>query len=156
MTQTVSNRKNCFIEAVLLLCKHKHFSVQFLQHDLSCPPPFNNTFRVKGIVQRKKWIHSKTSLQSFLNIICTFCGLFFKFKFRITQQIKQFNEEERKSKLFSSDCNRRYIRNRCARMEQSPIFDLSTAYNQIESSHKSYFFSPKRPNFLHACALCFE
>ena len=40
--------------------------------------------------------------------------------------------------------------------EQSLLFDLFKAFDQIESIHESDFFSPKRPIFLHACVTCPE
>ena len=45
------------------------------------------------------------------------------------------------------------LRNRCALMEKSLLFDRFKAFDQIESSHKSdFFFSQKRTVFLHAGA----
>ena len=34
------------------------------------------------------------------------------------------------------------------------LFDLFKAFDKIESSHKSFFFSEKTYNYLHACATC--
>ena len=48
------------------------------------------------------------------------------------------------------------ILNRFACKEQSLLFDLFKAIDQIESSHKSEVFSLKRLIFLHACATCSE
>ena len=39
MTKAVSIRDICFITIVLLLCEHGHFSVNFVTHGSSCPPP---------------------------------------------------------------------------------------------------------------------
>ena len=49
-----------------------------------------------------------------------------------------------------------YIRWYLKKGEQSLLFDLCKAFDQKESSHKSYIFSPKSPIFLHACAACSE
>ena len=46
MTKAVSNREMCFIKAVLSLCEHRHFSLNFASHDVFCPPP--STIRVKS------------------------------------------------------------------------------------------------------------
>ena len=43
MTKAVSNRDICFIKAVLLLCKHGHFSLNFASHGQSPTP---HTIRV--------------------------------------------------------------------------------------------------------------
>ena len=42
-------------------------------------------------------------------------------------------------------------RNRCASKEQFLLFDLCKVFAEIESSHNSFFTSPKIPIFLHAC-----
>ena len=44
-----------------------------------------------------------------------------------------------------------YLRSRCARKEQSLLFDLYKAFDQIESIQKLNF-SPRRPIFLHVWA----
>ena len=47
------------------------------------------------------------------------------------------------------------LRYRCARTEQSLLFSLIKAFDQIQSSHTSdFFFSPKGNIHLHACATC--
>ena len=42
------------------------------------------------------------------------------------------------------------------RRKEKLLFYIAQAFDQIEISHKSDFFSPKWPIFLHACATCSE
>ena len=37
MAKAVSNTKNCLIKAVLLLCKHGHFFLNFASHGVNIP-----------------------------------------------------------------------------------------------------------------------
>ena len=46
MTTTVSNLEICFIKAVLLLCEHGHFLLNFASHGIKSPPAPSNTMRV--------------------------------------------------------------------------------------------------------------
>ena len=46
--------------------------------------------------------------------------------------------------------------NRCARKKQFLLFNLFEAYDQIESSHESELFCPKRSIFFHACVASSE
>ena len=46
MTKAVSNRDICFIKAMISLCEHGNFLLNFASHTLSCPHPPNNIFRV--------------------------------------------------------------------------------------------------------------
>ena len=47
--------------------------------------------------------------------------------------------------------------NRCARKEQSLLFDMFEAFEWIGSSHKSgVFFIKKKTFFVHVCATCSE
>ena len=50
------------------------------------------------------------------------------------------------------------LRNRCARKDQSLLFDLYKVFDSIRTRAWSHFgfFSLKRPAFLHACATCSE
>ena len=48
MTKAVSNREICFIKAVLLLCEHGHFSLNFALLGVLClHPPSLHIIRVK-------------------------------------------------------------------------------------------------------------
>ena len=49
-----------------------------------------------------------------------------------------------------------YLKDRSAGKNQSLLFNLFKAFFWNEISHKSDVFSPKRPIFLHACAVCSE
>ena len=44
------------------------------------------------------------------------------------------------------------LRNRCPSKEQSLLFEMFKTFDYFESSHKSDFFPPIRPIFLHGCA----
>ena len=44
----------------------------------------------------------------------------------------------------------------CAPKEQFLLFDKFKAFDNIESSHRLFFFSQKRHVFLYACATCSE
>ena len=46
MNKAVSNRDICFIKAVLLLCKHGHFSQNFACIIVISPPPHTNTIKI--------------------------------------------------------------------------------------------------------------
>ena len=46
MTKAVSNREICCVKAVLLLCKHGHFFLNFKKKKCKMPPP-PYTIRVK-------------------------------------------------------------------------------------------------------------
>ena len=39
MTKAVSNRQICFIKALLLLCQHGYFFLNFASYGGICPPP---------------------------------------------------------------------------------------------------------------------
>ena len=48
MTNTVSKREICFIKAVLFLCEHGHFLLNFASLGVNAPPPhyYSITIRV--------------------------------------------------------------------------------------------------------------
>ena len=88
MIKAVSNRDICLNKTLLLLCEHRHFSLNLVPHGSTCPPS-QNTIRVKSEAHLQiglSFIHSFTQsgMKTFfiwsLNYLITFYRSFVEYK----------------------------------------------------------------------------